>query len=235
MKPPELVIPDTTFTCTMCGKELKATEFYWSWNVRDSRWQRDSRCKDCHNGTKRTSPAKVINRRARQRATALLLQEYAERFEELLAQERRVAAAEYAVLEQHKPGDRQVLRAGRRRPGETVLERLDIARCTECHTHHDRGHVCPKCGAATTEEIPTEEDVEEVVLDASVVEDEPEEEIDWEMVSELCRRGYIAHAGRGEVREAAQRMQRNGMALASIAKWLHLDYGYVESLLEQAS
>lgn len=144
---PALILPDELFTCTL-GEHVKpASEFYWAWNKRDERWQRDSRCKDCHNATNRTNTkAKVVNRRARQRATALLLAEYSERFAELLAQERRVAETEYEMLAEHTGNPKTVLRPGSRRIGEGTLARIDTAECRRCHAHHDRDHACPNCG-----------------------------------------------------------------------------------------
>jgi hypothetical protein len=31
--------------------------------------------------------------------------------------------------------------------GETVVDRIDVARCGSCARHHDRGHECAVCGA----------------------------------------------------------------------------------------
>lgn len=216
-RPPELVIPEGPFACTTCERDLPGTDFYWAWNRRDRRWQRDSRCKDCHNATSNAnSRAKVINRRARQRATALLLEEYPERFAELLERERKVAAMEYDLLNDPDAGEAgyQRLRPGARRAGQTVMERLDVARCTICHTHHDRGHVCPKCGAATVEEIPTEE---------------AEEEINWDDVDKLCWQvpGIYSPA---VWREAVVRTLRKGMSPAATARWLHADVDFVNQI-----
>jgi hypothetical protein len=99
---------------------------------------------------RRRTPARVIRNRARHRATALLLEEYQTRFQVLLTQEQRVATNEAAMLLAMGDGavDNVVLlRPGMRLEGQTPGERIDVARCKRCHTNHDAGHVCPRCGA----------------------------------------------------------------------------------------
>ena len=126
-----------------CGKVLDESEFYTHGNGKgsDKKYLR-SICRTCENSRPRKATrARVISRRARQRATALLLEEYADRFEALLDQERRVAEVEYEML-----GEAVVLKPGPRRPGQALTERIDVARCRRCHTNHDRGHSCPSCG-----------------------------------------------------------------------------------------
>ena len=138
---------EATKECNTCKAVKPLSEFYLHDNGRGSKF-RASDCRDCSNSRPRVAtPARVINRRARQRATAILLEEHQDRFVELLAQERRVAEAEYYLL-----GEDAVLKPGPRREGQDVLERIDVARCRRCHTHHDRGHTCPACGATEEEE-----------------------------------------------------------------------------------
>jgi ribosomal protein L32 len=35
---------------------------------------------------------------------------------------------------------------GARKEGQSAIDRIDVARCAHCAKHHDRNHVCPKCG-----------------------------------------------------------------------------------------
>lgn len=94
--------------------------------------------------------AKVVRRRARQRAAQLLIERYPDEFHRLVDQEVRVAWAEVAMLrveaEAPEGASTVLLRSGRRGPDETPLHRIDTATCRRCHTHHDRGHSCPNCG-----------------------------------------------------------------------------------------
>lgn len=175
---PTLVIKAGPFVCTGCSERLPGTDFYWAWNTRDARHQRDPQCKDCSNSRSRsgdsTSQAKVVSRRARQRATARLLQEYPERFAELLEQERRVAATEFHMLTElavSQGQKRAVLKPGPRRPGQEVGHRLDVASCRRCHTHHDAGHVCPNCGAGPEEADLLANELDDDLLRADISRD----------------------------------------------------------------
>ncbi len=40
-------------------------------------------------------------------------------------------------------------RPGPKRGAERTVDRLDVARCQLCHTHHDADHECQSCGEAT--------------------------------------------------------------------------------------
>jgi|SRR5450759_2161331 len=99
---------------------------------------------------RRRTPARVIRNRARHRATALLLEEFPDRFQVLLSQEQRVATIEAAMLLATGPNDSDnvvLLRPGVRLEGQTPEDRIDVGRCTRCQTSHDAGHVCPRCGS----------------------------------------------------------------------------------------
>lgn len=125
-----------------CGAVKDVGEFYTHGNGKDDKKYLRSVCRDCENAKPRKQTrAKVIARRARQRAMALLLEESADRFAVLYARERRVAETEYDLL-----GEGVILRPGPARADQSVVERIDVARCRRCHTNHDRGHSCPNCG-----------------------------------------------------------------------------------------
>lgn len=96
----------------------------------------------------------LIDQRARRRATQVLIERHEHEFRVLYELYREDAEAEMAVLEakaaegerSHTPAHPPRLMPGRRQPGQTVLDRLDVARCPECVNYHDSGHDCPRCG-----------------------------------------------------------------------------------------
>lgn len=66
------------------------------------------------------------------------------------AEHERVAAEAAARGQSDAPVAR--LKTGPKRREQTdVVERLDVARCPKCHTHHDAGHLCPNCGTDTAQ------------------------------------------------------------------------------------
>jgi len=141
-----------------CGKDKPIDEFHLTGNGRDQpkRWRRHI-CRDCDNSRHRPATAnRAIRNRARHRAVARLAVEFAERFAELLGEETEYAEHEYHVLQAvggyANPAEPVRLRPGARRADQHVTERIDVARCTRCATHHDRGHACPNCGLTQQEE-----------------------------------------------------------------------------------
>ena len=100
------------------------------------------------------SRARLIDQRARRRATQVLIERHDEEFRGLYEQYRAEAETEMEALEivareqsdGHTPAHPPRLLPGRRKPRETVLDRLDVARCPDCIAYHDRGHACPRCG-----------------------------------------------------------------------------------------
>ena len=137
---------EALFDCSVCNEAKPGREFYIHSNGHGGR-NRSRQCRVCENATPRKATrARVIGRRARQRATAALLERFALEFEILLMQERKAVEAEYDQL-----GEGVVLRPGPRREGQTTIERIDVARCKSCHTNHDRGHRCPACGSTQEE------------------------------------------------------------------------------------
>lgn len=115
-------------------------------------------CRKCENAKPRTRSAKrAANQRARQRATAKLIRRHLPEFEALKALCLVEVEREMAELAEAAPehlDDQQVvpLKPGQRMEGETVVDRIDVARCTDCHRHHDRGHECPMCGSVPGED-----------------------------------------------------------------------------------
>lgn len=140
-----------TKVCTGCGKEKPRSEFHLR---KAGGNKRNPRCRDCDNSRTRTAtPARVIRVRARHRAVAALIERHRTEFEELMAEatesartEAEALAEDPAAAEHYQPDETVRLRPGPRRAGQDVTERIDVARCTNCATHHDRGHVCPNCG-----------------------------------------------------------------------------------------
>lgn len=136
-----------------CGKDLPLDEFYASGNPRGmSRW-RKSVCRDCENRRHRDpSVRKRMDQRARHRAAARLQEEHRERFRSLYLEELDRAYAEneemLSLVKGVAPREPLKLRPGRRRPGQSLVSRIDTATCTKCHTIHDAGHACPGCGKA---------------------------------------------------------------------------------------
>ena len=102
--------------------------------------------------------ARLIDQRARRRATQALIDLHREEYRDLYERHRREATAEAASLtiaaikehpsSTHEPTEPPRLMTGRRKPGQGATERIDVARCWRCVRHHDVGHVCASCGAA---------------------------------------------------------------------------------------
>lgn len=138
--------------CTRCGEEKALSEFYKHPSTKDGK---APHCKKCDNSRSRKTTATKINRiRARHRAVADLIEMYSEEFQALLAirvaeatEEAEALASEPAAKE-HYDGGPVRLKPGKRMPGQTVADRIDVARCPHCIKHHDRGHVCASCGSA---------------------------------------------------------------------------------------
>ena len=109
-------------------------------------------------GYAKPTQARLIDQRARRRATQDLIEAHREEFDRLYWQHRHAASDEADALAakaaeaprpDHEPhaDEPPRLMPGARKPGETPMDRLDVARCPHCIRHHDRGHVCKSCGA----------------------------------------------------------------------------------------
>lgn len=146
--------------CTRCGEKKPTSDFYKHPQTRD---KLAPHCKKCDNARSRPVTGTRINRmRARHRALADLIEMYPEEFEALLAirlaeakEEAEALAAEPAAKEHYQPDEPVRLKPGKRMPGETIGDRIDVARCPHCVKHHDRGHVCESCGSAPGKKLET--------------------------------------------------------------------------------
>lgn len=140
--------------CTRCGETKPLSEFYTHPQTRD---RLAPHCKKCDNQRSRKATGAKINRtRARHRAVADLITFHEDEFEALLAIRLAEAQAEAEALA-HDPVAQDFyhtepvrLKPGKRMAGQTIRDRIDVARCPECVKHHDRGHACPACGASPT-------------------------------------------------------------------------------------
>ena len=109
--------------------------------------------------------ARLIDQRARRRATSELIARHQDEWDSLYARQRTFAEEEARQLEEaaaakhsslgdlekvldDKPAEPPRLMPGRRLPQQTALDRIDVARCPSCVAHHDRGHRCRACGQA---------------------------------------------------------------------------------------
>lgn len=143
-----------TKRCSKCGQTKPLSEFYTATDRRDGH---GSHCRACNNQRPPTE-ARLLRSRARHAAYAVLVEHHRGEFDRLLTVEydrvcvehdRLKAAAEArgqhdADLARLKPGPK-------RKDQDDVTQRLDVARCPSCHTHHDDAHVCPSCGDTTPE------------------------------------------------------------------------------------
>lgn len=142
----------TSKTCTNCDESKPLGEFYPDDSNRDGR---GSWCRACNNRRQPTQ-ARMLRNRARNRASAALIHAHADEFARLFADELQRAEAEHQRLVAQAAADGRPdaavarLKPGPKRQDETdTVQRLDVARCPSCHTHHDDKHVCPNCGDET--------------------------------------------------------------------------------------
>lgn len=138
--------------CGKCGAVKPLTDFFEDRRASDGRqrW-----CKKCQNAQpKKANTARMVRNRARHRAIAELTRRHEAEFDDLYEQYRAEAEREAAELAsspqaaEHYKAEPVRLRPGARQPGEKAGDRIDVARCPQCVRHHDRGHVCAKCGTA---------------------------------------------------------------------------------------
>lgn len=143
-------------TCSSCETEKPIDDYYVQSNGPGGRM---SQCIKCNNDRPPTE-ARIVRQRARSRATMQLIEVHRDEFTRLIEAETVKARAEHAALtaaaEAAGNHDAAVarLRPGPRRAGEDSADRLDVARCRSCHTHHDADHECPSCGDVTPVEAP---------------------------------------------------------------------------------
>lgn len=142
--------------CTNCGETKPADEFLPS---NETVTGLSSQCRTCNNRRNPTE-ARIVRNRARSRATAALVKAHQAEFDRIMATELEKAQVEHARLRAAAAGQHDAeiarLKPGPKRSDETdVVQRLDVARCTSCHTHHDALHECPNCGTETPAEKPS--------------------------------------------------------------------------------
>ena len=139
--------------CSTCHEVKPLTDYYHDARNRDGR---QARCKRCANAaqTKKPTTARAVRGRAYQRALSILKERHEPEFDALYESELAAAWLEAGVLavtpeaREHYSGTHPRLKTGKRLPGETARDRIDVARCRHCVSWHDRGHVCPQCGAS---------------------------------------------------------------------------------------
>ena len=106
-------------------------------------------------GSARQTKARLIDQRARRRASQELKRRYPEEWEHLYETYLIEAEEEMDRLEEEHPelNDVPRLKTGRRKQGETPEDRVDTNRCEACVSYHERGHHCHNCGAAPPAKI----------------------------------------------------------------------------------
>ncbi len=167
-------------TCTKCERTKPLDEFPLHARTRDGR---DSWCRDCSNRGRKPTSKRYIRNRARQRATAELVKLHYDEFCQLLEAHTEYVADELEMLRDAAASQREHdvdaprLKPGPARKNQDVVDRLDVARCAHCAPHHDRGHICPMCGA-TPEEVAAEpepwkttRDIDEVAVERAITGD----------------------------------------------------------------
>lgn len=103
--------------------------------------------------------ARLIDQRARRRADQALKNNHRQEWDRLYyafvaeaeAEAVQIAAAAPAPTHVHTdvpsaPPEPPRLKPGARLAGQSVIDRIDVARCNVCVKYHDRGHRCAQCG-----------------------------------------------------------------------------------------
>lgn len=197
-------------TCTQCGQTKPMAEFY---EQAGGKYGREAACRDCKTQTRSITPNRVVRNRARHRAVAALIDRHRDEFAQLMAAELTTAQAEHeeltAAAAERGQDDAAVarLRPGPKRREQTSgVERLDVARCPHCIKHHDRGHVCAKCGSAPAAalRLPDDGDFDEIAI-------------------ERAMNGDAVRLTASERLEVVRRLVEQGRSDADIARRLHVD------------
>lgn len=199
-----------TKVCSKCGESKPLDDFYARASGTPGHMPY---CKTCDNARERKPSSAKINRmRARHRAIADLIKFHEDEFEALLSirlAEAMVEAEELATTPEAakhygNTSEPVRLRRGRRMPGQKAGDRIDVARCPHCIKHHDRGHVCVKCGAApaTALRLPDDGHMDEIAV-------------------ERAMNGDPVSLTTTERAEAIRRLAARGVSDSTIAKRLH--------------
>lgn len=162
--PTDRLPPPGTKRCPRC-RETKFVDEFHAQTRRNGDIRRQGWCKACHREDqvgqkKRLTPTKQKRTRARQRATAELLQLHYDEFRVLLEKHQAIVEAEFNAITEAAvkagltiPADGIVrLRTGIRLADQGITDRMDVARCPDCARHHDAGHVCEACGQAPSQQ-----------------------------------------------------------------------------------
>lgn len=196
--------------CPKCGETKPLGDFYPHPQTRDGR---HPSCKKCDNAKPRKVTAAKVNRmRARHRALADLIKFHEDEFQALLAirlaeaREEADALAASPEAAEHYQNEPVRLKPGKRMPGEKAGDRIDVARCPHCVRHHDRGHVCPKCGTAPAAALRG-----------------PEDGVFDEVAVERAMHGDPVPLAKGERVEVIRRLSARGSSDSAIAERLHCD------------
>ena len=126
-------------------------------------------------GYAKPTAARLIDQRARRRAQQQLIANHRDEFRDLYEWHLRNATSEAQMLatkasEIHPTTEPPRLMTGARKPGQDVADRIDVARCPHCVRHHDRGHVCAKCGAVPETAVAIEDDgnIDEIAVERAM-------------------------------------------------------------------
>lgn len=115
-------IPETK-TCSKCDVSKPRSAFYTRLASTDGL---HGTCKDCQrNGTDDAKTARTLRNRAHQRALTVLAERHAEEFEQIKAEQHRLAEMEaHAIATTSVDGQPAKLRSGRRAAGQSVADRV---------------------------------------------------------------------------------------------------------------
>jgi ribosomal protein L32 len=146
-----------TRQCSMCDKvKPLATDFYKHPAGRDGY---AAACVACVNTPRTPSVNRLVRSRARGRAYQLLAERHRAEFTALLEEQTVIAAAEHeqVAAKAREAGNpdadvARIKRGPKRQHEASKLDRVDVARCPSCRTHHDAAHECPSCGTETPEQ-----------------------------------------------------------------------------------
>lgn len=158
--------------CTRCGHDKPHDDFYPDREAADGR---RSACRSCMNSAQLTE-SKVLRNRARHRAVADLVKRHEAEFNELLQSHMEATLTEGLALAAspdasvHYASEPVRLKPGARQSGQKAGDRIDVARCPHCVKHHDRGHVCAKCGAVPQATVAIRDDgeVDEIAVERAM-------------------------------------------------------------------
>jgi hypothetical protein len=172
-------------------------------------------------GYAKPTAARLIDQRARRRATQTLIEIHRDEFQRLYDLHRAEAEQEAEHLAtapeavEHYRSEPVRLKPGARLAGQKVGDRIDVARCAHCVKHHDRNHVCPKCGAAPNHALTIRDDghIDEIAV-------------------ERAMSGDTVRLTTTERAEAARRMAAKGCSTEEICSKLRMNGTRLRQILD---